>query len=128
MTGDVMTTTFRERIEAMTAGPWILCGAHPWEVCDVPGLEANATGIVLSVATARLVASDEAVEMVARAIDPEAWVTRESYLRRAIRYGDADNETEAARFAAMAVEEIAPSLETARRVLSAIQAAAMEGV
>ena len=86
-----------------------------------------------SVATARLVASDEGVEMVARAIDPEAWREFDEEVH------EIEHELEAANMQpdnnavlALALDNVKgrsgrreASLEAARRVLSAIQAAAM---
>ena len=93
------------------------------EVSPLENHRRIVTGIVLSVATARLVASDEAVEMVARIIAPSSWRVMDGYLADTKRKYKGEN-------AAYDPESFKhkESMETARRVLSAIRAAAMEGV
>ena len=102
-------TTFRERIEALA-----------WQT-DAVGCLVNRDDLKALLAdpgaTARLVASDEAVEMVAR----EAWEQRQFLHHEAS--GEQPIPWEGAYETERETER-----KIARRVLSAIQAAAMEGV
>ena len=123
-------TPFRERIEGMTRRKWHKRGDHI-QAEDAAGLiRVNVTrgglskedldGIVLSVALARIVGSDEAVEMVARVNDPAVWASFD----RCVAAWDRPAEVMRESYAFM----VEASLTKARAVLDALQAAAMEGV